>query len=145
MGRIAYTGSMPDPGYEELDHTADWCLRVRGRDLSELLVHAAEGMLDLMQAQPRPGESRPTQLEIQADDPVALLVQWLQELLYRMDTAGVTFRRFVVRTQDDTRLTATLEEADLGSLSRAIKAVTYHGLKLAKTPHGLEATLVFDV
>jgi hypothetical protein len=37
----------PD-AFEEVEHTADWALRVRGRDLRELLVNAARGMSCLL-------------------------------------------------------------------------------------------------
>ena len=33
---------------EELEHTADLSIRVRGRDLAELFVNAARGMFGLM-------------------------------------------------------------------------------------------------
>ena len=31
-----------------VEHTADWALRVRGRDLAELFANAAEGMAYLL-------------------------------------------------------------------------------------------------
>ena len=40
-----------DPDNENIriiEHTADWALRLRGRDLKELFAHAAEGMAYLL-------------------------------------------------------------------------------------------------
>ena len=34
--------------YVEVDHTADWAIRVRGATLPELFVNAATGMYELM-------------------------------------------------------------------------------------------------
>jgi SHS2 domain-containing protein len=34
--------------FEEVEHTADWALRVRGHDLRELLMNAARGMSRLL-------------------------------------------------------------------------------------------------
>jgi SHS2 domain-containing protein len=142
---IGYTASMSMPPYEEIEHTADLALRVRGRDLSELLRHAAEGMLDLSEAQPKPGESRSIHLDLQAPDDEQLLVVWLEELLYGVEMHEVTYRDFEIQVLDGTRLVASMQEQPLGSLAMHIKAVTFHDLKIIPTQEGLEATIVFDI
>ena len=49
---LGYTPSVTPSGYVELDHTADWALRVQGTDLADLLEQAAAGMLALAGAVP---------------------------------------------------------------------------------------------
>lgn len=128
-----------------MDHTADWALRVRGETLGKLLENAALGMLHLAGAEPRPQAPSPDTITLSAPDPESLLVGWLEELLYRMETRQVTFPRVRARVEGDTHLTAEVEEAPLAALGRSIKAVTFHDLKIARTPEGYAATLVFDV
>jgi SHS2 domain-containing protein len=136
---------MSMPPYEEIEHTADLALRVHGKDLAELLRNAAEGMLNLSEAQPKPGESRIVHLDLQAPDDVQLLVVWLEELLYGMEMREVTYRDFELQVIDGTRLIASMQEQPLGSMTMHIKAVTFHDLRIIPTQEGLEATIVFDI
>lgn len=132
-------------GFEEVEHTADWALRVWGSDLRELLIQAAQGMLALLGAQPAPGPRNTRTFEVEAPDRESLLVSWLEELLYHMETRHVTFTDIDLEVDGETRLRARVTEAPLADLRKHIKAVTYHNLSIQETPNGLEATVVFDV
>ncbi len=131
--------------YEEADHTADWALTARGRTLDDLLVNAARGMLDLMGVQPGTGPARSRRIRLEAPDAEGLLVAWLEELLYGIEMRGVTCTGFRVRCRDRRRLEAQVEEVPVAAVQRLIKAVTFHGLRVEETPHGLQARIVFDV
>jgi SHS2 domain-containing protein len=136
---------MWNPVYEELDHTADWALRVRGQDLADLLRNAAQGMLQLSGAVPAAGPRTRRELRLQSLDRESLLVDFLQELLLGLEMRQVTCPEIEIHTATDTGLRATLTEAPLRSLSKPIKAVTYHELHIEESPEGLVTTLVFDV
>ncbi|MEX0788709.1 MAG: archease [Anaerolineales bacterium] len=136
---------MDELPYTEIEHTADWALEVRGGSLADLLVHAAEGMLDLMGAETAPGPSRTLHLHVQAADAEALLVAWLEEILVRMELAPVTFSDFQVRVADSTELEAELREGVRGDLEKMIKAVTFHDLRVEHGPSGWKTVVVFDV
>ncbi len=140
-GGVVTAGS----GYEEVEHTADWALRVWGRDLRELLLQAAHGMLASVGAQPAPGRQETRTVEVEAPDQESLLVSWLEELLYHMETRHVTFTDIDLEVESETRLRARVTERPLADLRKHIKAVTYHNLSIQETPRGLEATVVFDV
>jgi SHS2 domain-containing protein len=132
-------------GFEEVRHTADWALRAQGADLAELMLNAARGMLALLGAEPGSSTGSPSRVELDSDDAESLLVAWLGELLYRMERRQVTFDDMHVRVDAGTHLTADVQERPLLRPTRAIKAVTYHGLAITNTPGGLAATVVFDV
>ena len=83
-------------------------------------------------------------LLLPADDRESLLVGFLAELLYLSEVDGIGFDRFELRL-DEESLSANLEGANIESLQKGIKAVTYHGLSIRETEAGLEANLVFDV
>ncbi len=133
-------------GFVIVDHTADWAIRVWGRDLGELLRQAAEGMNHLMVG----GDTAvsPTltrQLTLDADDAETLLVDWLSELAYWAEMEQVVFPEFELTAVSPTHLEATLHGGPVTELVKHIKAVTYHNLAIVPTHRGLETTIVFDV
>ncbi len=131
--------------FEEIDHTADLAMRVRGRDFAELLKHAAEGMLKLSGVAFKPDQGNQVKIDLQAPDREQLLVMWLEELLYAMEMRAVSHQDFKIEVHEGPRLEATTREVELEKVSRQIKAVTFHDLHIVTTQDGLEATLVFDV
>ena len=134
------------PGFEEVEHTADWALRVRGRDLRELLTNAARGMSSLLVPDP---STIPTNVErrfeLEAFDAESLLVEWLSELAYWAEADLLVFRDFELARVTANHLEAVARGGQVTSMQKAIKAVTYHNLEIVQTDHGLEATIVFDV
>jgi len=134
------------PAFEEVEHTADWALRVRGRDLRELLVNAARGMSRLLVPNP---EAIPTdverQVELEAFDAESLLVEWLSELAYWAEAEMLVFREFDLAQVTPTHLRAVVRGGHAPDLQKHIKAVTYHNLEIIKTEDGVETTVVFDV
>jgi SHS2 domain-containing protein len=136
---------MKSPYFEEIEHTADQALRVRGTDFKELLHNAALGMLELTGAIPQSGPSRDREIYVQAPDREGLLVTWLEELLFSVETRGVTFTKFELHITGDTHLVAKVQETPIAAITKYIKAVTYHDLEIEKTEDGLETTVVFDV
>ncbi len=143
--RIRYTWNMNLPEYEELEHTADWALRVTGRDLASLLENAAWGMLELAGAEPGDGAGVERLVSLEAMDREALLVAWLEELLFAIETREVTFQELEVVVTDGWRIQARLLEVPLGRLSKHIKAVTFNELRVEEHDGGLASTIVFDV
>ena len=131
--------------FEEIEHTADLALRVRGKDLAELCVHAAQGMFSLMRCEPGE-ETVPVtrRVSVQAADPETLLVEWLNELLYIGESNRECYDRFQVLHLEPTKLVAEIA-GRRREPGRVIKAATYSNLHIAQTPGGYEATVTFDV
>ena len=138
--------STQNADFEEIEHTADWALRVRGCDLRELLVNAARGMVSLIVADPAalPGDVEQA-LELEAIDAESLLVDWLSELAYWAEAEMLVFHRFELHDVTSTSLRATIRGGHTPALTKHIKAVTYHNLDIVETENGVEATVVFDV
>jgi len=136
---------MPSGGFEELEHTADWALRVRGRDLAELLVNAANGMMALAGVETASMAGPERRLELISHDRESLLVDWLHELLLALELRSVAFKHIRLKTTGERGLAATFQEVPLTSIAKPIKAVTYNELNIEESPQGLSATVVFDV
>ncbi|MCH7610714.1 MAG: archease [Chloroflexi bacterium] len=139
---------MPEPPremYEELEHTADWALRVQGRDLPALFVNAALGMMELagVRTGDEPGEVR--RIELQALDKESLLVDWLHELLVALELEQLAFREIELQITGGKKLVGTFQAVPIISMDKPVKAVTYNELLIQESPDGLEATVVFDV
>ena len=132
--------------FEIIDHTADWSIRVWGRDLAHLLFSAAYGMNSLLvnDLTTIPAGDKRT-LELDSDDPESLLVEWLGELAYWTETEGLVFCQFDLQEASPTHLRAMVAGSRPEQLQKHVKAVTYHQLQILETERGLEATIVFDV
>ncbi|MFW6135268.1 MAG: archease [Chloroflexota bacterium] len=133
--------------FEEVDHTADLAIRVWGTDLADLFQNAAYAMAcqltDVEQAQA--GDETEVRVEIDADDYEMLLVEWLSELLYRVERDGVVFTETSVRELTPRRLRAAVRAAPVAGMQTHIKAVTFSELDIRNTEAGYETVIVFDV
>jgi SHS2 domain-containing protein len=142
---LTYTGMMDKTaGFEELEHTADWSLRIWGGSMAELLEAGAKGLMSLMGVRTRPDGRSVRHVELHSSDREGLLVVWLEDVLFALESRAVAPARLSI-TAADTWLQADLEEAPAGPAEKPIKAVTYHRLKVEATATGLEAILVVDV
>ncbi len=130
---------------EELEHTADLSIRVRGRDLAELFVNAARGMFGLMTDLETVEHNVQQQVQLYEMDAETLLVSWLGELLWFNEESGAAFARFEVQSITHSELQATAWGGPAPSQWKHIKAVTFHDLAIIETSDGYEVTLVFDV
>jgi SHS2 domain-containing protein len=131
-------------GFEEIPHTADWSIRVWADDIAGLLAEAARGMFWLTRAELANKPRVKKTFESEEPDGESLLVAFLSELVYYAEQENLGFDDFDIQIKNG-RLKAELGGAPLKSLSKAIKAVTWHKLEIKKTARGLEVEIVFDV
>ena len=132
--------------YEEIEHMADKALRIFGANLQELFISAAQGMTGLMMTDVTKVSIEVEKfVELDAIDAEDLLVEWLSELAFWAETEMLVFTQFRIRKLTATHLQASISGGKVAVLEKHVKAVTYHNLKIIKTPKGLEATVVFDV
>ena len=134
----------PSPRFEEVEHTADWSVRVFGDDLADLLANAGAAMYALQGVDLRvePETWRP--VEVTAPDREALLVIWLNELLYHSEIHDESYTRFVVDEASETAAKGRIGGVPGRGEKAHIKAVTYHDLSVRQGPAGWDATVVFD-
>lgn len=131
-------------GFEEVSHTADWSVRVWAPDLPSLFREAARAMNSLSGTVIGTGERVSKTLEVEGPDVESLLVAFLSELVYYQEQENLTFDVFDLRIAGQW-LKVAMEGAEIESVDKAIKAVTYHNLKIQRNAEGLETTIVFDV
>ena len=122
------------PQFEVIDHTADVGIIAYGSDLKEAFANAAYGMFSQIADLDGVGEEVSREVDVQATDQEALLVDWLNELLYLFDVDRIIFKRFEIADLNRNRLKAKVygERIDTSrhQLRTAVKAATYHMLKI---------------
>lgn len=125
-------------GYEFFEHTADVGIRAWGPDLSDAFAAAAEGLVASMvdvSAARAVGEAR---LEVEAGSLERLLFQFLDEVLFHVQTRLWVVTRADVQLEGATRLVATLRGESYDAARHGhvheIKAITFHGLEVSPDP-----------
>ena len=131
--------------FVEVEHTADWAIRVCGATLPELFVNAALGMYSLVTDPSSVTLTIECAIEVKGVDAEALLVNWLNELIYHTEMDGEAFGEFRIESFEPTHLRATVRAGRELELKKQIKAVTFHNLQIVPTSSGYEVTIVFDV
>ncbi len=131
--------------FVEVEHTADWAIRVRGKTLSELFINVAIGMYSLVVDLPPKKAEIERMVEVEGADPETLLINWLNELLYHTEMDNEVFSEFEMECFEETRLRATVRGNHTKQLKKQIKAATFNDLCIIPTENGYEATVVFDV
>jgi SHS2 domain-containing protein len=92
----------------------------------------------------KPGGEAQRKLKINGLDSESLLVSFLEELLWIGENENIAFDHFNL-TIDELHLSAQLTGGEILSLSKEIKAVTYHNMLICSTEVGLRVRIVFDV
>jgi SHS2 domain-containing protein len=101
-------------------------------------IFSLEGALDAQSSLTR-------EVRVEGMDRVALLVNWLNELLFLQETEHETYQKFEITELSETALTATIHGAPSAPQTKFIKAVTFHDLYIVQTETRYEATIVVDV
>lgn len=131
-------------GFKEISHTADWELEVWAPDLTSLLEQAALGMYRLCGVEIGLGTRISRKIELEFIEPETLLVDFLTELIYLSESQKLVFDEFRLDI-DNHQFTAELGGSRYTSLSKEIKAVTYHDLRIRRSGSGLKTNIIFDV
>ena len=131
--------------YKEIEHAADRAFRVRGHDQAELFTNAALALAAVQAATGDEASTTAREVEVTGIDREALLVNWLNEILYLQEKYREAYSRFEVLSISEQKLCARLHGVPLVTAPTLIKAVTFHGLEVRQTDQGWEATVVVDV
>src|SRR5262245_25850796 len=112
-------------------HTSEVEIRLEAPSLRELFVEAALALAEVMAggALPRASQEREA-IRLEASDRDALLVDWLNELIFRAERSRRLFTGFAIAHLDDTSLSAEARWAEVPAMRTLVKAATFHGLRI---------------
>ena len=143
--------------FEQIPHTADIKIRVYGSTLQEFFSNALVGMFQVVGPH-ADGCKRVNDrlvckelpqrhdIELQAGDINALLVDFLSEALYLSDVNDEAYLQVDIHELTDTHIKATVCGVTVTSFEVVeIKAVTYHDLDIKQLDGVWQSDLVFDI
>jgi SHS2 domain-containing protein len=134
-------------GFRFLEHTADARALLDGDTFAELLRSAAAALYDLsLTDAPRPGAME-RRITLEADTREELLVRWLQELVFLLESEHFAASRIDFTTANANHVEAGLagDKVRPESRDQEVKGATYHQVQVEETPGGFEARVTFDL
>jgi len=135
--------------YRFLEHTADMGIEATASSLEGLFVQAARALNEMIFGQELFGGSESLQIDVRGEDLGDLLVRWLTELLYLIETDYFVASRFMIDTLTPSRLQARVDgerlQPDKMHMEREVKAITYHRLDVTSSSRGWRAQVYVDL
>lgn len=135
--------------YQTIDHTADLGIIVKGPDVKQLFIHAAQAITDLMVEGDISDKTAIRDVLVKGEDFPDLMVRWLGEILYLFEGENLIVNLIEVKSISPIQLKSTLTlarfEPEHHQILREIKAVTYHQISVDKSDDGWEAKVIFDI
>lgn len=136
--------------FKTIEHTADIGIEVEADTLEGLFEGAALGMVSIMADPSRDiGRGTGVDVSLEAGDIEGLMFEWLNELLFIMDTEGVLLSGFRVGGIKGLHLEATARGEEIrqeeSRLMTEIKAATFHQLLVEERGGSWFARVIFDV
>ena len=136
-------------GHATFDHTADIGLEAWGTTFGEALAEAGLGLQAIML---HGGTIRARDTRafcVAADDAAALVVAWLSELVYAIETDGWLSATLDVSVDNACRLSATTRgetfDEERHVLGVGVKAVSYHDLAVQCDADAVRIRVILDV
>lgn len=135
-----------------LDHTGDIGFELETASLEELLEIAGQALVEIMFSNPPQTSSLAHKVFLEAPTLEVLLVSWLNELLFLIQTQGLVPVHSTVEVRALARgwqLRAAVELADLELEAQGwqgeVKATTHHGLEVVGQEGHWQARVILDV
>jgi SHS2 domain-containing protein len=129
------------------EHTGEVRLELTAPSCEELFAEAGRALAELMLGEVGvPPDSAPMKaVEVRARDRAALLVEWLNELIFLSETSKRVFTHFRVERVDETEALAVVAGVAPEVLKTAVKAATLHGVSVQDSNGSWRASVVLDV
>ncbi len=135
--------------FTTFEHTADLGLRVQADSIESLFEEAALGLMSIVCRNPSSIETRQTRpIRIAGTDCEELLHDWLDELLYLFSAEHwLAARCRVAFDAEGLTAEANGEPVDRRrhELGQEVKAITYHGLRVARHDNQWLAEVIVDL
>lgn len=134
------------PTVEVIEHPGEVRVRLRAASFGDLAAAAGATLAELQLRRPPPAAGDAwREIPIRGRDREALLVHWLNELIYLAETERWVGTEFAPIREADTELVMRARGVAVETAPSQVKAATFHGLRILPTSSGVEADLVLDV
>ncbi|MDP2899498.1 MAG: archease [Candidatus Bathyarchaeota archaeon] len=128
---------------------ADLLVEGRGRTLGEAVANVALGMLNAITPLEGITERETYRAEAEGTDLQSLILNILDEILFLNDSEGLTAKSLTVEIDEGRFRASAVGQGERFSAAThevgiAVKAVTYHMMKIERTTDGYRVQVVFD-
>ena len=138
-------------GYKFLEHMTDAEIEAYGRDLNEAFENAGRALEDTMVDIATIKCTKAETVSLQGEDAESLLYSWLEALINKQDIEGMLYSEFHCKISKDKGGEFSLYAEISGEKfdpkeheqKSAIKAPTYHGMKIVESPEDKQVTMKF--
>jgi SHS2 domain-containing protein len=133
--------------HELREHIGEVAVWLRADTPAELLAEAARALAELMLGEDGVGgvAGAAAIIEVRAPDLTTLLIDWLNELVFRADVDKAVYTEAAVVRASEREVVARLRGIVEPPLKTAVKAATFHGARVIMQDGAYEATVVLDV
>src|SRR6185295_5965105 len=129
-----------------VDHTSEVQLQVEAESLAGLAAEAGRALgLLMLRGAPAEVAGPERRLEVSSVDREALLVDWLNEILFVAETERWVPVEFAVEEASPTRLRVAARGVPVQEVPSSVKAATFHGLSVEEQDGSFRAEVIFDV
>lgn len=137
-------------GYELLDAGGDAAVRATASTLEGVFEEAALGLYALLGGGAGHEGNKVVEIKVESHGIEGLMVGLLNELIYRFEVEGLVGQSVkVVRLSVDppelSVVIAGCEACPSSTIGLAVKAATYHGIKVERAEAGWLAEVMFDI
>ena len=133
--------------FEELEHTADIRIRVRGATLEELFSEAARALMTIIYGNTSPGTIR-HHIEVDADDTISLIQEFLSEILFISEVEEMVISGADLHIEGY-HLIADLTGEPFSRVKhsggREVKGISYSNLSISHEEDSYILEVIFDV
>jgi len=134
------------PSHSFLEHTGEIHLRVWAGSLVEFLAEAGRALAGLELGGGGGDAVGPwAAVEVQSTDRAALLVDWLNELIYQAESGLQVPTEFDLQQVGDSGVRGRIRGAPVSESPALVKAATLHGARVELVEGGLEGDVILDV
>lgn len=130
--------------------TADVAFEAYGKDLNELFANSALAMFEVMINTSLVNKKIERFIEVNGYDLLSLMFNWLNELIFYVDTENLAFSEFEVNVDEKNfKLKAICKgekiDRNKHEVRTLVKACTYHKMKIWKENEIWKAIVILDI
>jgi SHS2 domain-containing protein len=135
----------------ELEHTADVLYRINAPTLPLLYAEAVRALMQTIYGGCQGGGDHTCECTVSAADQVALMQEFLSEVLYLTEVKGLVFCHTEVslaQHEDEQTLSAVLTGEPFDQALHAgseVKGISFYGLSIEKVKNAYQLDILFDV
>lgn len=132
-------------GHAYIDHTSEITLRVESPTFVELVADATRGLAELASEALEARETEVREFRIRGRDRAAMLVEWLNEMVYLSEAEQWLPVEAEVTQEGPTELLIRSGGVRLAEPWVLVKAATLHRAAITESAEGLVAEVTLDI